>query len=289
MSQIVFNKEYFESMVGRFEGVFEEIDTASQIAYHADHYSSMRAVAVRSIDDLRSIIRIIINSFYSTDQNMKEQAQKFLGVDVYNGILSAGQVIVNEDGSYVVKTYKGIVQPRGSNECTNMSTAAIIQRYRLIHDSSYNNEYGYGEGPIDIRSYVQGWSNKMSNTLPDGHTYKTDGSYQSSMTQTDLAILLSAHPEGVVLYGHYADCHGKGTGAHGIVITRYEQNPADGSYKFYAIDSVSNRDGNCERELTSTYLYDGGKSLGYYNHPSYNSVDELLNNMIAYQYISEFN
>lgn len=85
-NEIKLDWEYLEAMQGRFEVVFETVNVASELAYKVDNEISMRNLALTANDNIRHIINMILESFLSTDQNIKQEAQKIVGVEVHNSI-----------------------------------------------------------------------------------------------------------------------------------------------------------------------------------------------------------
>lgn len=310
MASIIINKEVLLEKESAMNDICSESREATYCALHAvaadetmDGSPDHQAIVTYYVDvcrlhnELHDIIKKVVAVFDETETDIEKKTESLNYQNDYIGTNIAS--IVNQGGSVSINTETGAIEsveiperlngyqgiPQHGNECTNISTAMLIQRYRLLHDPNYNNEYGYRGGPIDIHPEVEGWSTTMNNTFKDGHKYSTSGEYYGDLSQDGLADLLSKHHEGVVLYAHYAEYgrHSEG-GAHAIVITRCER-MEDGSLKFYALDPVNIRDdGPGEVELTSTHLYTGGQQ-----HRSYGSIDQLLSNNIAYQYISEFN
>jgi hypothetical protein len=105
--EIVLDYNYLESMSGRFESVFEKADTASQYAERAERCcdgGSLYKYVVKLSESIRTSIRLILDSFTSTDQKMKEEAQKIVGTDIYNGIAGGGSAHYDANGNYTIDT-----------------------------------------------------------------------------------------------------------------------------------------------------------------------------------------
>ena len=310
-NEILLNKEYLVSMSGRFEGVFKKVDDASQEAYHADHYSSMRDIAVKSIDDLRSNIRIIIDSFSSTDQNLKEQAQSILGVEYYNAIASDGQVTINPDGSYVVKDgydlYRQTVNelnsksPNGVGQaysvdgytvtyehipghgiCTVCSNATLVNRRLALEDVT---------GPDGQRPYYSAQDALTDNgnhgdiACEGGtNTYSVEVGGTTVATYSTTRIYPSTiRNEGVTIENKLIGLlqqHPEGVqfytnysgGVHGIVITSFSEEPrGSGNFSYMAYDPVT----GSETPLKDTWLYNNYFS-GYSESDFINSCSQGL-------------
>ena len=88
-TEIKLDWEQLESMQVLFQTVFEKVDTASDSAYKVDNDISMRNLALKMNENIGQIISLIMNSFTSTDQNLKQQAQDIVGVEVHNDIASS--------------------------------------------------------------------------------------------------------------------------------------------------------------------------------------------------------
>lgn len=289
-NEILLNKEKIEEMSARFDGisaVYIEAAQYTEKAQNLQHDLNSCGEVVKAFskktDKIKKSIKLIIDSFTTVDQKAKEQAEQIIGVEVHNSISRGSTIVYDENGNVIritprLEGYRGFEQWNG--ECTCISTANLIVRYRLLHDSTYNNEYTSYQ---DIRSAVHGggiWNVNMSENLPDGCTYSVSGEYRS-INQAELINLLNAHDEGIVLYAPYGGP--SESEGHAIVITRYEVQ-ADGSVKYFAVDPQgalnSYPPDPVERELTDTYLYSA--------YGGYGSVDSLLANMYGYQYISYF-
>lgn len=139
--EIILNIDYLESMNERFETVLEKVDTASQSAFRADKSLCMRNIAVKEANDIKSIIRHIIDSFSSTDQKMKEKVQNIVGVEIYNGIAGGGSVHYDEKGNYTIET-KYDVYRKKVDALKEKNPAGVIQHYqhgRYVTTNKFEN------------------------------------------------------------------------------------------------------------------------------------------------------
>ena len=284
---------------------------------------AMRISFEIQIESIRQIISLIINSFTNADKESKEAAEKIVGVDIYNAISAGNTVEYDGNGGYTINSsdntssagvststagggnttstssagssdgsggasvpstvndphlegYQGHRQNLPDN-CTNSCLAMMIQRYDLVHNGNCGLVYD-DIGKNDFYWSVEDFGQHLDRTLPDGrsfHTHWGDTDWFNQVgggnTQAGMAAVLSNFPEGIVLYGRYAT-----GGAHAILLTGCTSH-GDGTYSFTAIDPASGG----TMDLTETSLFRGSNG-----HPgSYNSVDELLNNLFYYSYI----
>lgn len=290
-NEIILNKEAFEQMGARFENVFTESLSGAELA---GKVMSMDQNAVGGIGSavlvgaysirtevIRTIVRMVIESITTADDNIRQEAEKIVGPEIHHAVSTGGYVEYDKNGNYIVhqsalEEYQGLRQHLSDN-CTNTCLAMIIQRYYLLHYGSCDLVYD----DINFNDFywsVENYAREKCSQLPDGHTYYADGNTPQNMSesgggslQAGLATQLNIHPEGITLYGNYAN-----GGSHAIVVTGYTMN-SDGSYNFTAIDPAT----GATTSLTETTLF-----LGRSYDCAYSSVDEMLGNLHFFQYIS---
>ena len=282
---IVLNQEALRDLSNRMDAVFAEAEEASKMAYDAESIvcgigcNAINAIPALLAQDIKVIIDRIIESFTSVDAEKRKEAEDIIGPGIYTAISNGANVTCNSDGTIIVQSsienYQGLKQHLSDN-CTNTSLAMLIQRYYLLHNGNCDLVYD-DINKNDFYWSVENYGLYKSAGLPNGQTYSCSGGETSDLVsvgggnaQAGLAAQLNAHPEGVILYGRYAN----NTGSHAILISEYQINP-DGSYTFTAIDPAT---GNTT-PLDQSTLYSNSR------RGTYNSVDDLLNNLFFYQYI----
>ena len=287
---IVLNKEAFEGLMPKFDAIFEEAKEGSEFAYDAEMVELSKLemecrvnklIIEAEADNIKQLVNMIIESFTSTDEKIRKEAEDIVGPEIHTAVSSGYNVIYNSNGEIVVQAGASIegyqcLKQHLSDNCTNTSLAMMIQRYYMLHNGSCDLVYD----DINKNSFywaVEDYGKKMSRDLPNGGHYTTNGGSSSDLRdlgggspQAGLAAQLTAHPEGVVIYGRY----GNNTGSHAVVISGCQVN-ADGSYTFTALDPATGQ----ETALENSTLYSNSK------RGTYGSVDDLLNNLFYYQYL----
>lgn len=96
MSQkIEINYEYFESLNGNFNDVLLKADAAAQYAKTVENAEnnwfadSLYNYIDKLSESIRSNIRNILDSFKSTDNKIKEETTKIIGVEIYDEVINS--------------------------------------------------------------------------------------------------------------------------------------------------------------------------------------------------------
>ena len=289
-NEIYLNKEKIEEMSGRFEGISVKIIEAAQYTERSqslEHDKNTCGETVKGYsiqtEKIKKSFRLIIDSFTSEDEKLKKKAEEIVGPQ-YDKINAGYSIVYDKDGNEVavLEPHIGYTPPEGTfsphmqnldlieGNCTNSCLAMMIQRY-------YLRVFGYCDFIYDDRNFndfywaVEYFKYDKSEQLPDGLTYYTNYGKLQGNLQADLAHELALHPEGVLIYGPYAN-----GGAHAILITGCTVH-SNGTYSFTALDPGN----GTECDLLNSTLFDGG-----INHTSYSSVDQMLSNLYCFQYIT---
>lgn len=105
-NEILLDKERLITISNGFENVLDQAVEATQLATDANGglicFAASRAFH-ELINGIRKSIRLIIDSFTTTDQNLKKAAEEIVGLDTHNALSSGGGVVWDMNGNrYVV-------------------------------------------------------------------------------------------------------------------------------------------------------------------------------------------
>lgn len=113
-NEIKLDYEFFQSLGGNFADVFEKTEQAAEYAYKVDNSLPLQNYITKEIEAINSSITLIIDSFTSTDQRIKQAAQEIIGLDVYNAV---------ENNSFYSKAIEKVIHDNKDNWVNKVTTS----------------------------------------------------------------------------------------------------------------------------------------------------------------------
>ena len=330
MAEILLNKESFEGLNTRFDAVFEEAkegmnysERAERVQHDAVIILGIRMAFLLKIEDIKSVMRLIVDSFTTTDKDLKAAAEKIVGVDIHEAISTGDNVVYDENGNYTVQPGNSTGSSTGNTGSPSGSTGG----YNSGYSSSGNNTGGavpIAGNVATIEGYQglqQHLSDNCTNTslammiqrydlVHNGScnlVYDDIGKNDFYWAVEDFGQHMDRTlPDGRTYHTHWGDTAwfsevGGGNLQAGMArvlnefpegIELYGSYASGGAHAILLTGCTSHGDGTYSFTAIDpatgmeTDLTETTLFRGSNGHPgSYSSVDELLNNLFYYSYI----